>query len=130
MAEDIGRLVLRIGLGGLLLFHGLHKLLTGLDPVKALLSAHGFSGALAYIAYGGEILGPILILTGVFTRVGAFLVVSEVAALIALGGAERIVSLSPDGAYGLEIESFYIFSALALLFLGGGRLALTRGPLS
>ena len=62
MAEDFGKLVLRLGVGGTMLFHGVHKLLTGLDPVKSLLAAHKLPDALAYIVYFGEIVGPLLII--------------------------------------------------------------------
>lgn len=130
MAEDFGKLVLRLGVGGMLLFHGVHKLLTGLDPVKTLLSAHGLPDALAYIAYLGEIVGPLLVLLGLFTRAGAFLIILEILALMVLGGVPRLLRLSADGAYGLEAEALYVCGALALLLAGGGRFGLSRGPLS
>ncbi|GAA0527151.1 putative oxidoreductase [Rhizomicrobium palustre] len=130
MADDLGKLFLRLGLGGLLLFHGVHKLLTGLDPVKSLLSAHGLPENLAYIAYFGEILGPLMVLTGVFTRLGAFFIFAEIAALIGLSGLSQLLAFSPEGAYGLETEMLFIITALSLLFTGGGRLGFTRGALS
>jgi len=130
MADDFGKLFLRIGVGGMLLFHGIHKLLTGLDPVKALLSAHGLPDALAYIAYLGEIAGPLLVVVGLFTRVGALLIVLEILALVGLGGVSQLWSLSADGAYGLEVETLYVCGALALLLAGGGRFGLHRGPLN
>lgn len=127
MAEDFGKLVLRLGVGGLLLFHGVHKLLTGLDPVKSLLVAHKLPDALAYIVYFGEIVGPFLIIIGVFARVGAFLVALEVAALVALGGLAQALLLTPDGGYALEVEALYLAGALAILLLGPGKIALAKG---
>ncbi|MDR3526220.1 MAG: DoxX family protein [Rhizomicrobium sp.] len=126
MADDLSKLLLRLGVGGLMLFHGVHTLLTGLDPLKAILSAHGLPEALAYIAYFGEIIGPGLVLIGIFARVGAGLIALEIVALIALGGLAQLVSLSPGGAYGLETELLYLFGALAIVIGGGGKYGLAR----
>jgi putative oxidoreductase len=55
MTEDFGKLILRITLGGLLLFHGVHKLLNGIAPIKAMVTAHGIPDAVAYGVYLGEV---------------------------------------------------------------------------
>jgi putative oxidoreductase len=127
MTEDFGRLVLRLGVGGMMLFHGVHKLFTGLDPVKAMLDAHRLPDALAYAVYFGEIVGPLLVLVGLFARVGAFLIAAELAALVALGGVARMIAITPDGGYALEIEVLYLAGALAILLLGPGKLAIAKG---
>jgi putative oxidoreductase len=127
MAEDFGRLVLRLGIGGLMLFHGVHKLLTGLDAVKALLASHRLPEAFAYAVYFGEIVGPLLVLFGLLARFGAFLIAAEVAALVALGGLAQLVAVAPDGGYAREIEMFYFVGALAVLLLGPGKLAIAKG---
>ena len=127
MAEDFGKLLLRLGVGGLMLFHGAHKLLTGLDPVKAQMAAHKLPEALSYIVYAGEIAGPVLIVLGLFTRIGAFLVALEVALLALLGSLAQWTLLAADGAYGLEVKALYFLGALAILFLGPGKLAIAKG---
>jgi putative oxidoreductase len=127
MADDFGKLVLRLGVGGTMLFHGVHKLFTGLDPVKALLTPHKIPEALAYIAYFGEIVGPVLIIIGLFARVGAFLVAVEVAALVALGGVAELIAVAPTGAYACEIEALYFAGALAILLFGPGKIAIAKG---
>lgn len=127
MSEQLGKLVLRLGVGGLILFHGIHKLLTGLDPVKTLLSSHGLPDALAFGAYFGEIVGPFLIIVGLFTRIGAGLIALEILALVVLGGVPQVIAISADGAYGLEVEALYFVGALAVMLLGAGRISLGRG---
>jgi putative oxidoreductase len=127
MSDMFGKLVLRLGLGGLMLFHGVHKLLTGLDPVKALLASYNLPEALSYVVYLGELVGPVLIILGLFTRAGAFLIALEVLALVVLGGVPQVLALGPDGGYALETEALYFTAALALMLLGGGRLSLGRG---
>jgi putative oxidoreductase len=127
MADNYGRLVLRLGVGGLMLFRGVHALLTGLDPIKQLLIQHKLPDALAYIAYAGEIVGPLLIVIGLFARIGALLVAADVAALALLGGLAHITALSAGGAYGLEADALYLAGALAILFLGPGKIAVGKG---
>jgi len=130
MSEQFGKLVLRLGLGGLILFHGVHKLLTGLDPVKAMLASHNLPDALAYGAYLGEIVAPVLIILGLFTRIGGALIALEVLALVLLGGAPQVLTISPGGAYGLEVEALYFISAVAVVLVGAGRISLGRGRFS
>ena len=67
MQEDVGKLVVRLGVGGLLLLHGVHKLLTGIAPIKALVVAAHLPDLIAYGVYLGEIAGPILVILGLFS---------------------------------------------------------------
>jgi len=127
MSEQFGKLVLRLGLGGLLLFHGVHKLLTGLDPVRAMLASYNLPDALSYGVYFGELVGPALIIVGLFTRVGAFLIALEMVGLVLLGGIPQVLALGPDGGYALEVEALYFTAALAVMLLGAGRISLGRG---
>jgi putative oxidoreductase len=127
MAEDFGKLVLRLGVGGLMLFHGIHKLLTGVTPVKDALTGNGWPEALAYGVYVGEIVGPLLVVLGLLARFGAFLIAVEVAALAALGGFAHFLTVAPDGGYAAEVAMFYFLGALAVLLLGPGKLAIAKG---
>ena len=127
MSEQFGKLLLRLGVGGLVLFHGAHRLLTGLDPVRDLLTSHKLPEALAYGVYLGEIVGPVLIILGLFTRIGAFLIAVEVLALVVLSGIPQMIAIAPDGGYALEVEALYFASAVALMAIGGGRITLGRG---
>jgi putative oxidoreductase len=126
MADDLSKFFLRLGVGGMMLFRGIHTLLTGLDPIKAMLSAHGLPDGLAYAAYFGEVVGPVLVLLGIFTRAGAGLIALEVVALMVLGGVAPFITLSPDGAYGLEVEALYLLGAIAIFAGGGGKWGLSR----
>ena len=39
MQDDLGKLILRLAVGGLLLLHGVHKMLTGIAPIEAMVVA-------------------------------------------------------------------------------------------
>jgi putative oxidoreductase len=127
MTDDLGRLVLRLGVGGLMLCHGVHKLFTGLDGVKSMLVEHKLPAALSYAVYAGEIVGPLLVVIGVFARFGALLIAAEVAALVALTGLAQALTLTHSGAYALEVEALYLAGALAILLLGPGKIAIAKG---
>ncbi len=46
--DDVGKLLLRLAVGGLMLFHGLHKLVAGVDGISGMLVAKGLPGFIAY----------------------------------------------------------------------------------
>ena len=127
MADGFGRLVLRLGVGGLMLLHGSHKLFAGLDGVKSMLVEHKLPVVLSYAVYFGEIAGPILVILGLFARFGAFLIAAEVAALVVLTGLAEALKLAPGGGYALEVQALYLAGALAILFLGPGKLSVAGG---
>lgn len=127
MQEDLGRLMLRLTTGGLLLLHGIHKILTGIGPIKAMVAAHGVPEALAYGVYLGEVVGPVLVILGAFTRIGAGLIAVNMIVAVALAGMGSVLHLNEMGGYALELEAFYLFGALSVLLLGPGRFSLAGG---
>ncbi|HZW17175.1 MAG TPA: DoxX family protein, partial [Luteimonas sp.] len=72
--QDFGKLVLRIALGALILLHGISKLKNGLGPIEGMVVAHGFPGFVAYGVLVGEVLAPLMLLFGVYARIGAVIV--------------------------------------------------------
>ena len=75
--DDLGKLVLRVTLGALLLFHGVDKLTGGIDPIVGMVTARGWPALLAWGVYAGEVLGPLLVIVGLFTRLGALLILGN-----------------------------------------------------
>jgi putative oxidoreductase len=127
MTEDFGKLILRITLGGLLLFHGIHKLLNGIAPIKAMVAAHGIPEIAAYGVYLGEIAGPLMVLLGLFARIGGALIAVNMLVAVFLAGMAQAMTFNAMGGYGLELEAFYFWSAVAVMFLGAGRLSIGGG---
>ena len=127
MQENLGKLVLRLGVGGLLLLHGVHKLLTGIAPIKELVVAAHLPDLIAYGVYMGEIAGPILIILGIFARVGGVLIVLDMLAAVLLAGMASILKLNEFGGYALELEMLFLLGGLSVALLGAGRLSLNIG---
>lgn len=123
MSEDIGKFVLRLTVGGLLLLHGMHKLLNGIAGIKHMIAAHGLPDLLAYGVYLGEIVGPVLVILGFAARLGGALIFANMIAALLLAGGGRFLALNGQGGYALELEAFYLFGGLAIALLGAGRIS-------
>jgi putative oxidoreductase len=122
--DDLGKLVLRLTVGVLLLFHGVHKALTGIGDIKAMVAAHGLPDIVANGVYLGEIVGPVLIVIGLFSRVGGLLILVNMIVAVLLAGMAHLLTINAFGGYALELEAFYLFGALAVMLLGAGRFSL------
>lgn len=124
---DLGLLILRIGSSLLLLFHGFAKLLGGkLIAVESMLANFGLPQVLAYGVLIGEFVAPILIILGWRTRFAALTVVFTFIAALILGHSDHLLALSEYGGWAAELPMLYLIPALALLFTGSGRYALSH----
>jgi putative oxidoreductase len=120
-SDDTGKLVLRVALGVLILLHGISKLSSGVGFVSSQLVAHGLPGALAYLVFIGEILAPVLLIAGIYTRPAAWIVVINMLFAIWLVHAKTLWALGNSGGWALELQGMYLFGGLAVAFLGAGR---------
>ncbi|MDY7544852.1 DoxX family protein [Glaciimonas sp. CA11.2] len=123
-SDDIGKLILRATLAILILFHGISKIFNGPGFVVGLVSNAGLPPAVAYLVYVGEVLAPIMILLGIWTRVGALIIVINMLFAFSLVHSKQLMTLSSTGGWGLELQGFYLFIALAILLLGAGRMSI------
>jgi putative oxidoreductase len=123
--EDFGKLLLRVTVAGLLLFHGWNKIDNGIEGIKPLLIAKDIPEWVAYGVYVGEVAAPILMIIGFFTRIAALVVVINMAAAVWLQHWHQLgmVDEAKGGAYALELHALYLFGALAVVFLGPGKLS-------
>jgi putative oxidoreductase len=119
--DDLGKLVLRFTLAIQLLFHGVSKLIHGVGPIEGMVAKAGMPGAVAYLTLVGEVVAPILILIGLWTRPAALVVVINMIFAVALAHASQIFTLSKTGGWALELQGFYFFTSLAVALLGAGR---------
>lgn len=127
--EDVGKLVLRVMLAVLMLFHGVAKLLSfsgTMGWLGGMLASHGLPNFIAYGVFIGEIIGPLMILFGFYARWGGLFVIINMLCAIWLVHPGSIFALNDGGALALQLDYFFLFSALAVCFLGSGRYALRR----
>jgi putative oxidoreductase len=124
---DAGLLVLRWGLAVILLFHGVFKATHGVAWIGGPLSAVGLPGVLAYGTYVAELVAPVLLILGLWTRAAALVIAFNMAMAIFLARRGDIGKISPmGGGWAIELEVLLLVAALALALAGGGRYGLGR----
>ena len=124
-SSDIAKLILRIALGVLILFHGIYKMIHGIDAIKKMLNVHGLPEFFAYGVYFGELIAPIFIILGLYARYAAGVLALNMIMAIFLAYS---FSLNLGKYGGLAIESpllFFIMSLLVML-LGSGKYAVNN----
>jgi putative oxidoreductase len=125
--QDVGKLILRLMCAGLILFHGIAKLFHGVGFIEKGLAAWHLPAVIAYGVFIGEIVAPLFILLGLWTRVAAGVVMFNLIVAVALAAHRNAFVIQRTGAWGLEAEAFFFLSALVILLLGAGRYSVTRG---
>ena len=118
--DDQGRLLLRLTIGGLMLMHGIAKL-GGVDWIGGMLAKAGLPPVLAYGVYVGEILAPLLMIAGLWTRAAALVVVVNMLFAVGLVHMHELAAITKVGAWALETQALFLFGALAIALLGAGR---------
>lgn len=126
MSENIAKLILRVMVGGMMLFHGIHKALNGIGFIKGMLKSQGLPEMLAYGVYAGEILAPIFLIIGWKSRVWAAVVAFNMITVLYLAHGGDLLSLGAHGAWAVELPMFYLLSAFAIVLLGSGKYAVMR----
>lgn len=121
MTEDIGKLVLRLALGVLMLLHGMSKVVNGVDGIVGMVTGFGLPAAIAYGVYLGEVIGPLLVIVGLYTRAGALLIAGNMLFALLLAHRAELFTLAPTGGWALELQAMFLFGAVAVLLLGAGR---------
>jgi putative oxidoreductase len=134
--QHLGLLILRVGLGAVLLAHGLQKLFgwwggQGLNGFKNSLSDAGYQHAdiLTYCAAGGEIAAGVLLVLGLFTPLAAagalaYLTNSVLAGISAQHNGRSFPYFLPSGH---EYEITLIVMAAAVILIGPGRYGFDAG---
>jgi putative oxidoreductase len=124
MNESLGKLLLRVALGVLILLHGIAKLKGGAGGIVGMASAAGLPGFVGYGVYIGEVLAPLLVILGWYSRVGAALIAINM--LFAIGLAHRgdVFALNSSGGWAIELQGMLLFTAIAVALLGPGRFSL------
>lgn len=126
--DDVGKLIVRVTVSVLILFHGIYKVLNpgSIGGIQNMLADAGLPGFVAYGVYLGEVVGPTMILLGVYSRIGGALVVINMLFAIGLVRLAAFAKLTAHGAWAIQPDLFFLLIGLAVVFLGSGRYALRR----
>lgn len=127
MFDNLGRLILRLTVGGLMLTHGIPKLFSGVEGIAEMLAAHNLPGFIAYGVYVGEVIAPLLIIVGYYTRPAAAVLAFNMIVAVGLAHRQDIFRLTDHYAWALELHAFYFFGAVAVALFGAGAWSLSGG---
>ncbi|ANN67384.1 DoxX family protein [Bordetella bronchialis] len=130
--DDAAKLILRLTLGILVLLHGISKMTHGVGSIVGMVQAQGWPGFTAYFVYVGEVIAPILIIAGLFTRLGALLIAINMLVAIFLVHHSQLFMLNGQGGWQLELQGMFFFTAVAIALMGAGRFSVggTSGRLN
>ena len=123
--DDTGKLILRLTVGLLMLFHGVAKIQNPgtVEYLAGTLTSSGLPSFLINGVYLGELLAPALIVVGIFSRYSAIIIIINMLFAIFLMHSADLFSLTQHGGWKLELQGFYLFGAAAIVFLGSGKYA-------
>lgn len=119
--EDAGKLVLRAVLAAMLLFHGISKMHNGIGFIADMLAKAGLPAVFGYGVYIGEVIAPLFILVGLFTRPAALVIAINMIVAVLLAHTSMFFTTNETGGWALELQGMFFFSAVAIALLGAGR---------
>jgi putative oxidoreductase len=124
--EDIGKLLLRVTVGVLMLFHGVSKLQQGIGWMAGMLQSNHLPAFIGYGVYVGEVIAPIMLILGIYTRAAGLIVAFDMLMAIILVQRDKLFTLNQAGGWTVELEMAYLLASLAVFFLGSGQYAVRR----
>lgn len=125
--SDLAKLLLRITCGGILLFHGIHKVFVEIDHVKLIVKNAGMPEFIAYGNIIGEFVAPIFVLLGYKTRIAALIIAFNMLMSIVIGHPDIAFSINDYGGWMIETNMLYLMTAVVLFFSGAGKYSLSKG---
>jgi putative oxidoreductase len=122
--DDLAKLLLRATLAILILMHGVAKLIGGAGFVTGMLDKIGLPPAFGYLVYVGEVIAPLLILLGVWSRPAALVVAINMIVAVLLVHTPQFFTRSPTGGWALELQGMFFVAAVVVALQGAGRYSL------
>ena len=126
MANDLGKLTLRLTLGILMLLHGIAKITGGIGGIEKMVQGAGLPGFFAYGVYLGEVVAPMLLILGLYARIGAAVIMVNMLFALLLAHRADLFLIGPAGGWALELQGFFLFTALAVVLMGPGRYSINN----
>ncbi len=125
--QDLGKLILRVTCAGLLLMHGSHSAIHGVDHIKGMLANNGLPESLAWLNLVGEVVAPLMMIVGFKARIAGLIVAFNMLMSVVIAHRDIMFSRNDFGGWMIELNVFFMFTALAVTFMGAGRFAVTKG---
>ena len=127
MFSDWGKLLLRVGTAVLLLLHGIAKLKNGIAWMAGPLGNFGLPLWVGYGVFVGEIIAPLFLILGKFSRLAGLVVAFNLFMAIVLVRRGDIVKLNQGGGWAIELEVLFMVCGVCVFLLGSGKYSLSKG---
>jgi putative oxidoreductase len=131
---DLGLLLLRFGVGGVVFAHGMQKVFglwggPGITGYTTTLQGYGFREAttLAWVTGTVELVAGAFVVLGVVTPLAAAGLLAIMVNSVLLKADNGFFVAGPSGAGAVELDVVLGLAAAAIVFTGPGRIALDRG---
>lgn len=119
--EDVAKLLLRVVLGFLILLHGISKIKGGPGFILDVVEKAGLPGPFGYLVYVGEVIAPLLLIVGLWTRAASFVIAINMVFAVLLVHTGDLFSITQTGGWALELQALFLVIAVAIVLLGAGR---------
>jgi putative oxidoreductase len=119
--DNVARLLLRLILGALILLHGISKIRGGPGFILDIVDRAGLPEPFGYLVYVGEVVAPVLVIIGLYTRLAALVIAINMIVAILLVHVSQFFTLADTGGWALELQGLYVVVALCVAMLGAGR---------
>jgi putative oxidoreductase len=119
----LGAFALRVALGVMFLAHGLLKLAVfGIAGTVGFFESIGLPAALAYFTIGAEVIGGVLLIVGLQTRLVALVLLPVMLGATWVHAGNGWLFSAPNG--GWEYPAFLVVAMIAQILIGSGAFAL------
>jgi putative oxidoreductase len=118
--QPLALLIMRLALGAVMVAHGYQNLFRHLHEHVRFVASLGIPAWLGYVSSFAEFAGGLLVLVGLFTRAAAFALCIDL--IVAIWKVNWHNGLTGD--HGYEFPLALATLAFALIFLGGGPIAM------
>ncbi|MGV3627964.1 MAG: DoxX family protein [Betaproteobacteria bacterium] len=126
MNDDLGKLLLRLTLGILMLLHGIAKMRYGVSGIEGMVVSQGLPGFFAYGVFVGEVFAPLLVILGFYARIGGLIIAFNMVVAIALAHSSQLFDIGKTGGWELELQGFFLFTAIVVALIGPGKFGINR----
>lgn len=114
-------LLIRLSTGGLLLFHGAAKLSHGHGFIREMLAQKGMPEWLWLGVPLTEVIAPVFLLIGVFTRMAGVGIALLMLITIFIAHMPGAFNITDTGGLEVELNLLYMSGALSIAFAGPGK---------
>ena len=125
--HDVSRLIIRVTCGGLLFLHGLNSALYGIDHIRNMVREAGLPEFISYGNLVGEFVAPVFVVLGYKSRMAALIIAFNMLMSVVIAHRDIAFQRNDFGGWMIELNVFYLMTALAVFFGGSGRYSLSGG---